>query len=99
MYHILALLNALVKTFHDDISRIYAVSVLFHHILQKEKQRNDHCCAYQEAYDRVLRYGGDDKCKEADGCNSDRVRQLRGHMIDVLTLCAGARHDGRIGDR
>ena len=36
---------------------------------------------------------------KGDNGNQDRIRQLCGHMTDMITLCAGGGHDRGIGDR
>jgi len=63
------------------------------HCAQHHDDRDGQCdeCIREETRDYVS--------DGADTCGGQRVRQLGGHVDDVVTLGTGARHDRRIGYR
>ena len=46
-----------------------------------------------------LQHADQEIAGQADSCDDEHIRQLRGHVVYMLTMPACGSHDRRIGDR
>ena len=64
-----------------------------------DKERTDHQRdGDDEVDDDVLDQAREDEAHERDACHSQRVGNLREHMVQVEAVRAGGGHDGGVGD-
>ena len=73
------------------------VNLVPHRFHYKDYSQHQHD-TYRKGYPGSLDEAGDDVGDKGYPGGSDRIGQLGHHMVDMLTLSPGRRHDGGVGD-